>query len=130
MTKEAKVIVRRGWIAAAVIVSLALLTAVGLSIHYTLYAETQPAETTQPKETLPPNLYGPGDFSYDENGFLTCSAGESVLGIEPEQSIETFLGGLPGRYRPAEGPCKMQGCVFTVETTTGKCLGVERIDIR
>ena len=82
MTKEAKVIVRRGWIAAAVIVSLALLTAVGLSIHYTLYAETQPAETIQPKETLPPNLYGPGDFSYDENGFLTCSAGESVLGID------------------------------------------------
>ena len=55
---------------------------------------------------------------------------ESVLGIEPEQSIEHFLGGLPGRYRSASGRCKMQGCIFTVETATGKCAGVERIDIR
>ena len=55
---------------------------------------------------------------------------ESVLGIEPWQSVEHFLGGLPGRYRCAEGPCKMQGCIFTVDTATGKCLGAERIDIR
>ena len=53
---------------------------------------------------------------------------ESVLGIEPWQSIETFLGGLPGRYKCPGGPCKMQGCVFTVEN--GHCVGVERIDIR
>ena len=53
---------------------------------------------------------------------------ESVLGIEPWQSIETFLGGLPGRYKSPDGPCKLQGCVFTVEN--GKCVGVERIDIR
>ena len=36
----------------------------------------------------------------------------SVLGIRPEQSIENFLGGVPGRYQPAEGPCKLQGTVF------------------
>ena len=54
----------------------------------------------------------------------------SVLGIEPQQSVESFLGGLPGRYRPAEGPCKMQGAVFTVDTTTGRCTAVERVDIR
>ena len=55
---------------------------------------------------------------------------ESVLGIEPWQSVENFLGGLPGRYRSPDGPCKMQGCVFTVDTRTGKCLSVERVDIR
>ena len=55
---------------------------------------------------------------------------DSVLGIEPWQSVENFLGGLPGRYRTVNGPCKMQGCVFTVEMETGKCVGVERIDIR
>jgi calcineurin-like phosphoesterase len=53
---------------------------------------------------------------------------ESVLGIEPRQSIETFLGGLPGRYKCPQGPCKMEGCIFTVEN--GKCIQVERIDIR
>ncbi len=53
---------------------------------------------------------------------------ESVLGIQPWQSIETFLGGLPGRYRCPEGPCKMEGCIFTVEN--GKCTAVERVDVR
>lgn len=55
---------------------------------------------------------------------------ESVLGIEPRQSVESFLGGLPGRYRAAEGPCKMQGAVFTLDSATGLCTSVERIDIR
>lgn len=54
----------------------------------------------------------------------------SVLGIRPQQSIETFLGGLPGRYQVAEGPCKMQGAVFSLDSATGLCTGVERIDIR
>ena len=71
----------------------------------------------------------PGGMGYITDLGMTGPV-ESVLGIEPEQSIENFLGGLPGRYRPAEGPCKMQGCIFTVETATGNCVGVERVDIR
>ena len=55
---------------------------------------------------------------------------ESVLGIEPWQSVETFLGGLPGRYKVPEGPCKMQGAIFTLDSATGLCTAVERIDIR
>ena len=55
---------------------------------------------------------------------------QSVLGIRPEQSIEMFLGGLPGPYQEAEGPCKMQGALFTLDTETGRCLSVEGIDIR
>ena len=54
----------------------------------------------------------------------------SVLGIRPEQSIETFLGGLPGRYQVAEGPCKMQGALFSLDSETGLCLAVEQVDIR
>ena len=54
----------------------------------------------------------------------------SVLGIRPEQSIESFLGGLPGRYQVAPDPCCMQGAVFTLDTETGLCLQVERVDIR
>ena len=34
---------------------------------------------------------------------------ESVLGIDPRQSVEGFLGGLPGRYRAPEGPCQAPG---------------------
>ena len=53
----------------------------------------------------------------------------SVLGIAPRQSIETFLGGLPGRYQPAEGVCKMEGALFTLDSESGKCTAVERIAI-
>jgi metallophosphoesterase (TIGR00282 family) len=55
---------------------------------------------------------------------------ESVLGVRPEQSVESFLGGLPGRFRPAEGPCKAQGCIFTLDDATGLCTAAERVDIR
>ena len=67
-------------------------------------------------------------------GYITdvgmTGAVESVLGIEPWQSVESFLGGLPGRYKSAEGPCKLQGAIFTLDTVTGLCTAVERIDIR
>ena len=55
---------------------------------------------------------------------------ESVLGIRPEQSMEFFLGGLPGRYQAADGPCSAQGCIFTLNGDTGLCTGVERIEIK
>lgn len=54
----------------------------------------------------------------------------SVLGIPPEQSIERFLGGVPERHKAAEGPCKMQGAIFSLDSGTGLCIGVERVDIR
>lgn len=67
-------------------------------------------------------------------GYITdlgmTGAVESVLGIEPRQSVEGFLGGLPGRYRQPEGPCKMQGAIFTLDGATGLCTAVERVDIR
>ena len=67
-------------------------------------------------------------------GYITdlgmTGAIESVLGIPPEQSIESFLGGLAGRYRFADGPCKAQGCIFTLDSDTGLCTAVERVDIR
>ena len=67
-------------------------------------------------------------------GYLTdlgmTGAIESVLGIEPWQSVESFLGGLPGRYKTPAGPAKLQGAIFTIETETGLCTAVERVDIR
>lgn len=55
---------------------------------------------------------------------------ESVLGVRPQQSMEFFLGGLPGRYQAADGPCSAQGCIFTLNSGTGLCTGVERIEIK
>ena len=67
-------------------------------------------------------------------GYITdlgmTGAVESVLGIRPEQSVEGFLGGLPGRYQAPQGPCKLQGAIFTLDSTTGLCTAVERVDVR
>ena len=53
----------------------------------------------------------------------------SVLGIRPDLSIAKFRGDLPERYRWAEGPTKMEAVLFTVDTGTGLCKTVERVDV-
>lgn len=52
----------------------------------------------------------------------------SVLGIRPDLSIAKFRGDLTERYRWAEGPTKLEGVLFTIDSTTGKCLKAERVD--
>jgi len=53
----------------------------------------------------------------------------SVLGIRPQQSVNLFLGGLPSRYEAAEGPCKLESVIFSIDTETKKCISAERLDI-
>ncbi len=53
----------------------------------------------------------------------------SVLGIRPELSIAKFRGDLPERYQWAEGPTKLEAVLFTVDSQTGLCKKVERVDI-
>lgn len=66
-------------------------------------------------------------------GFLTdlgmTGPADSVLGIRPAQAINRFLGGLPARYEPADGPCRMDAAVFTVDTGTKRCTAVRRVDL-
>lgn len=52
---------------------------------------------------------------------------DSVLGIRPEQSYKKFRGDLTGRYEPAPGACKLEGCIFTVDCGTGRCTDIERV---
>ena len=52
---------------------------------------------------------------------------ESVLGIDPEQSIGKFLGDPPMRYNSAKGPCKLEGCLFDIDPETGRCRRAEAI---
>ena len=54
----------------------------------------------------------------------------SVLGIKPENSINLFMGGLPRRYEEAEGNCKLNACLFTIDTEKKRCSGVRRADIQ
>ena len=56
-------------------------------------------------------------------------ASRSVLGIDVEQSVNKFFGDPPRRYRPGDGPAKMECCVFDIETTTGQCEGAHALRI-
>lgn len=69
--------------AMAGIVVVCLLVALA-GLWRSLCAGPEPSEvTTAPTEaTLPPNPYRAGDFSYDEKGYLACSAGSYRLGID------------------------------------------------
>ena len=53
----------------------------------------------------------------------------SVIGVRPEQSISKFLGNPPRRYESAAGSAKLEGAVFEIDPSTGRCVGVEAIRI-
>ncbi len=67
-------------------------------------------------------------------GFVTdlgmTGPSRSVLGIKPENSLNLFLGGLPRRYEEAEGPCKLNACLFLLDTEKKRCAEVLRTDIQ
>ena len=56
-------------------------------VQETILSAVQATEppTTQPPTTLPPpppNVFDPADFEYDDQGYLTCTAGEYQRGID------------------------------------------------
>ena len=53
----------------------------------------------------------------------------SILGIRPELSIAKFRGDLTARYQWAEGPTKLEAVLFTIDSKTGLCRSVERVDL-
>ena len=53
----------------------------------------------------------------------------SVLGIQPKLSIAKFRGDLTSRYQWAEGPTKLEAVLFTIDTDSGLCRRVERVDL-
>lgn len=54
----------------------------------------------------------------------------SVLGVDPEQAVNRFLGGLPRRFEAAQGPCKLESALFTIDTDAKRCVSVQRLDIQ
>lgn len=53
----------------------------------------------------------------------------SVLGVQVKQSIAKFRGDLTSRYQAADGPTKLEAVLFTIDTETGLCRRVERVDM-
>ena len=67
-------------------------------------------------------------------GFVTdlgmTGPARSVLGMRPDQALGRFLGALPQRFEAADGPCKLEAVLFTIDTAKKRCVNVERVDIR
>lgn len=55
---------------------------------------------------------------------------DSVLGIKKEIIIRKFCTGFTTMFEPADTPCFFQGCVFTVDRASGKCLNAESVTVR
>ena len=70
----------------------------------------------------------PGGLGFVTDLGMTGPA-RSVIGIRPEQAINRFLGGLPQRFQPADGPQKLNAVLYTIDTASRRCSAVERVDI-
>ena len=54
---------------------------------------------------------------------------QSVLGVKAECIIQRMTTKLPTRFETAKGPCRMDCVLFTVEERTGRCTGVQRLNV-
>jgi len=55
---------------------------------------------------------------------------ESVLGMDPQGSVQKFVTQLPCRFEVAEGPVVICGIVADVDADTGRASHIERVHIR
>lgn len=66
-------------------------------------------------------------------GFITdvgmTGPQNSVLGVKSEIIIEKLKTKLPRRFEFSQNPCRLNGVLFDLDNSTGKCVGVERISI-
>lgn len=53
-----------------------------------------------------------------------------VLGVQPDSAVQKQRTHQMVRFEVAEGPCMLNGVIFTLDDKTGLCTNVERIDHR
>lgn len=51
----------------------------------------------------------------------------SILGVEPQLVIEKLRTGMPVRFKNADGPCVLEGCLFEIDNATGKTINTTLI---
>lgn len=65
-------------------------------------------------------------------GYITdigmCGVKNSVLGVDKDIIIGKFISGMPARFDPAEGSCMINGCIFTIDEKSGKCISTETVN--
>lgn len=65
-------------------------------------------------------------------GYITdigmCGVKNSVLGVDKDIVIHKFKSNMPCRFDSARGECMINGCIFTIDEKSGKCVMTERVN--
>lgn len=56
-----------------------------------------------------------------------CGVIDSVLGVDKNIIIRKFIDNMPAFFNQAEGPCMINGCIFTIDDKSGKCTATEAV---
>lgn len=56
-----------------------------------------------------------------------CGVINSVLGVDKNTVINKFITNMPTFFNSAKGECMINGCIFTVDEKSGKCISTELV---
>lgn len=56
-----------------------------------------------------------------------CGVINSVLGVDKNTVINKFITNMPAFFNSAKGECMINGCIFTVDEKSGKCVSTELV---
>lgn len=70
----------------------------------------------------------PGGTAYLTDAGMTGSF-ESVIGVRKDEPIQKFLTQIPAKFEVAKKDIRLNGVVVSVDESTGKALGIERINV-
>lgn len=72
----------------------------------------------------------PGGTGYISDLGMT-GPNDTILGVTPQNVIDKMVTGMPSRFVvPQSGRCKLEGVVVKLNEQTGRCVGIERIQVR
>ena len=70
----------------------------------------------------------PGGTGYISDVGMTGPT-DSVIGVKKELILSRFLTMMPNKFETAEGPSLLSAVILDVDPATGKCTGIERLQI-
>lgn len=56
-----------------------------------------------------------------------CGVIDSVLGVDKSVVINKFINNMPAFFSQAKGECMINGCIFTIDSKSGKCTSTETV---
>lgn len=59
-----------------------------------------------------------------------CGPYDSILGRDKDEVLSHTLKGSSTQYKPAFGPCIIEGCVISVDDRTNRAVSIERLQFR